>query len=309
MTGPIDYGALSLSEEKLQALVPFFTKDYGQEAFSFVKNHHRLLNYWSEGINLLPPQEADGKRRKFSFIDLVWLGIVLELRSYGMEKETIAVLKEELLVSADYATLLKTIKEKREELEMTMRESLGLTEAGIRDMLDTIVEKQREEQKQEFSLLATYVYYVIGREAPVQLLVSKEGHHQLRPIDVSDRDLPPLEEGPFATSYLTLSLNGIMRFYAALPLVTQPVKNMFLTERERQLIEETRKEGVKSLTIRFKGGRMEQLESTKQKKVPIEARLTEVLIKGGYENLVVTTEKGRIVSVEQTTKKRFDTAE
>jgi hypothetical protein len=236
----------------------------------------------------------------------VWLGIVLELRSYGMEKETIAVLKGELLLSPDYVKLLKTIEEQRSELEKTMEESLGISKAGIRDMLDTILEKQRGEQKQEFSVLATYLYFAIGRETPGLLLVSKEGHHQFHPTDLSPTDLPSLSEGLFATSYVTLSLDGIMRFYAALPLVSRPVKNLFLTHREQQLIDETRQEGIKSLTIRFKGGRMEQLESTKQKKVLLEARLSEVLLKGGYENLTISTEKGQIVYAEQTIKKRFN---
>jgi DNA-binding transcriptional MerR regulator len=305
MTQPIDFGSLLLSDEKLNALVPFFTKDYGQEAFSFVKNHQRLLNYWSEGINLLPPQESEGKRRKFSFFDLVWLGIVLELRSYGMEKETIAVLKDELFAPYDYSEMLKMMKLKRQELEEAMRTTLKLTEVGARHMVDTILEKQGELQKSGFSMLALYVNYVIGKETPLKLLVSKEGHHKVLPMDVAESELPPVEEGAYANSYLTLSLDGIMRFYAALPLVTQSVKKAFLTEREQQLIEEVRREGVKSLTIRFQDGKMEQVESTTKKKVSIEARLTEVLIKGGYENLNIITENGCIVSVEQTQKKRF----
>lgn len=306
MTDPIDYGAYVLTEEKIQALVTFFTKDYGQEAFSFVKNHHRLLHYLGEGIDLLPPQETEGKRRKFSFFDLVWLGIVLELRAYGMEKEKIAVLKEELMVTPDYAKLLKTISERRAEFEETMRASLNLTEEGTRQIIDTLLAKKQELLRQDTTLLATYLYYTVTKETPVSLLVSKDGHHQLRPMDVAESDLPPLDGGPFATSYLTLSLDGILRFYAALPLVTPSIKKVFLTEREQALIEETRKEGLKSVTVRFRNGKMEQLESTKQKKVSVEARLTEMLIKGGYEDIKITTEKGRIVSVEQTEKKRFE---
>jgi hypothetical protein len=34
-----------------------------------------------------------------------------------------------------------------------------------------------------------------------------------------------------------------------------------------------------------------------------------VLLKGGYENLTISTEKGQIVYAEQTLRKRFDTAE
>lgn len=305
MESTIDFGSLYLSQEKLDALVPFFTKDYGQEIFSFVKNHHRLLHYWGEGINLLPPQEAEGKRRRFSFFDLVWLGLVLELRDYGMEKEKIAVLKKELFAPYDYTTMLQVIKQKRRELEEQMRKSLGLTEAGARHMVDTILEKQGELQTQGYSLLATYIYYVIGREAPVNLLVSKEGHHQMVPLDVDEQALPSPSEGTFANSYLTLSLNGIMQSFASLPLVTQAIKKAFLTAREQELIAEIRKEGLKSLTVHFRGGRMETLESTSKKKVAAESRLLEVLIKGGYENLSITTEKGRIVNVEQTEKKRF----
>ncbi|RYY43443.1 MAG: hypothetical protein EOO06_19700, partial [Chitinophagaceae bacterium] len=59
-----------LSEIDIQNLAPLFLKDYSQEVMSFLSNYHRILNYWGEGVDILPLQLEEGKRRRFSFFDL-----------------------------------------------------------------------------------------------------------------------------------------------------------------------------------------------------------------------------------------------
>lgn len=64
-----------LTDIDIQSLAPLFSKDYSQEAMSFLSNYHRILNYWGEGVDILPPQLGEGKRRRFSF--LIWCGLGL----------------------------------------------------------------------------------------------------------------------------------------------------------------------------------------------------------------------------------------
>lgn len=293
------------SEQELEALVPLFLKDHTHEALSFIRNHHRVLHYWGEGVNILPPQEeGGGKRHRFSFFDLVWLGIVRELREYGMEKEKIAVLKEELLSPVDHRSIVKLMRENQKEVEALLSKSYGVADSTIKALLEEYAQKQEQVRSLGFTLLANYLYYIIGRKQPIKLLVSKEGRHRAATQTVSG-DWLVKEEGAFGTSYISISLSEIMHFFAAHSFISDSVKQLLLSQSEWALIEETRKEGLKSITIHFKDGKMQTLESTRRKKIAMEARLTEVLLKGGYENLTIATEKGQIVYAEKTTKKRF----
>src|SRR5438105_9744075 len=109
---------IKLSEEEMSDLASLlFQKDYTSDAFSFIENHRRILNYWASDINLLPFEGEEGKRRKFSFFDLVWLHIVKELRDFGMEKDKIAVLKKELLTPENHEKNVQELKKNRKELE------------------------------------------------------------------------------------------------------------------------------------------------------------------------------------------------
>jgi DNA-binding transcriptional MerR regulator len=296
----------SVTEQELEALVPLFTKDHSHEALSFIRNHHRLLHYWGDGINLLPPQDDSvGKRYRFSFFDLVWLGIVKELRDYGMEKEKIAVLRDELLSPVDHKSNLRIIREHQKELEAMLSKTYGVATSDIRALLEQYAQKQEQVRPLGFTLLATYLYAIIGQKKSLRLLISKEGHHRVAVLAV-DGTWVVDEEGLFSTSFVSISLSEVMHFFAARAFVKDSVKQTLLSPQEWQLIQETRAEGLKSVTVNFKDGKMQTLESTRKIKIPMEARLTEVLLKGGYENLTIVTEKGQIVYGEQTIKKRFD---
>jgi DNA-binding transcriptional MerR regulator len=297
--------ALFIPDEALTRLAPLFTKDYSQEVMSFLKNHHRVLHYWSEGVDILPPQLEEGKRRRFSFFDLVWLGIVRELREYGVEKEKIAVLKEELFSPVDHKVALRELKQNRKETEAQLAKVYGVATAVIKPILDEYFQKGADLQALGYSNLAIYLYNVVGTRLPYSLWVNKEGRHRLVFQNKDGALLTGDEGGPLEASYVMISLNAVVGFFAGQQMVSDTVRQTLLSPQEWQLIEETRAEGLKSVTISFKDGRMQTLESTRRKKIAMEARLLEVLLKGGYENLTIATEKGQIVYAEQTIKKRF----
>jgi hypothetical protein len=150
-----------------------------------------------------------------------------------------------------------------------------------------------------------YLYNVLGTRLPHSLWVSKEGAHRLVFQNKDGVLLTGDEGGPLEASYIMISLNAVIGFFARQQMVSDTVRQTLLSPQEWQLIEETRAAGLKSVTIGFKDGRMHTLESTRRKKIAMETRLLEVLLKGGYENLTIATEKGQIVYAEQTIKKRF----
>ncbi|RYY43365.1 MAG: hypothetical protein EOO06_19795 [Chitinophagaceae bacterium] len=291
-----------LSEIDIQSLAPLFLKDYSQEVMSFLSNYHRILNYWGEGVDILPLQLEEGKRRRFSFFDLVWLGIVRELRDFGMEKEKIAVLKSELLSPPDHKEVVKQLKQYRKEAEEILSKDYGVGSDQIRAVLDEYLSRQQDVQELSFSSLSIYIYYVVNGKSDVQLLIGKDGRHRL-----SSPDLPHLEAAygaePSSGSYICISIKEVMHFFVTLPQVKDEVKRQLFSDKEWQLLELSRKPELTSIKVSYNGdGEMKMLELTKKKKVSAEARLTEVLLKGGYERIEIQTQDGKPIFYTSTEK-------
>jgi len=292
--------AFDLSEEKLESLSLLFQKDYTTDAFSFIQNHHRIINYWGDGVNLLPPAYEEGKRRRFSFFDLIWLGIVRELREFGMEKEKIAVLKEELLNPPPHSDLIKMYRTHQKEMEALFKKSSGISTEELRGVMEIYMTRQSDIQRLAHSLLCVYLVYTLGFGTDVRILVSKTGTH-LPFYEGAGGDISFMKENNtvYQSSHLSISLRDVISFFAAMPYVKDEVKQHVLSETEWQLIEIIRDRKPREVKVKFNSEeQMTLVEVTKRKKVSVEARLTEILVKGAYETIEVVTQDGRVEYVE-----------
>lgn len=220
-----------------------------------------------------------------------------------MEKEKIAVLKGELLSPPDHREVTKLLKQYRKEAEEILSKDYGVGTGQIRAVLDEYLSRQQDVQELSFSSLSIYIYYVVNRKSDVQLLIGKDGRHRL-----SSPDLPHLSakygEGPSLGSHISISLNEVIHFFVTLPQVKDEVKKQLLSEKEWQLIEHSRKPNLSSVKVIYTGeGDMKTVEITQKKKVSVEARLTEVLLKGGYEKVEIHTNgEGSPISYSSTEK-------
>ena len=81
------------------------------------------------------------------------------------------------------------------------------------------------------------------------------------------------------------------------------MKKQLLSEKEWQLIEYSGKPELTTIKVTYNGeGDMKLVELTKKKKVSVEARLTEVLLKGGYERIEIHTNGDTPISFTSTEK-------
>lgn len=296
----------NLPEERWDELAVLFQKEYSSEALSFIQNHHRTLNYWAAGeVDLLPPLAEGEKRRRYSFFDLVWLGVVKELRDFGMEKEAIGVLKGELLTPPDHKGILKQLKTHRKEMEQLLVKDYGVGSDTFREMLEFYVGRQTEIQSLAYSSLALSIMQVVTAGIDVRILINKEGHHHALQVSEQGASLQGLSD-IYQRAHLSLSLKEVIAFFVALPQVSDTVKQKLLSEKEWQLIELVRKSALKSVKVHFNDQKeITLVEMTRKKKVSVEARLTEIIAKGGYEKIEIVTQDGKPVYLESTRKIRL----
>jgi hypothetical protein len=63
---------------------------------------------------------------------------------------------------------------------------------------------------------------------------------------------------------------------------------------------------AKSITIRFKNQKPNIIEVTQERKIYAEARLSEVMLNRGYQDIIIKTENGNIAVTNITTKKKLN---
>lgn len=281
-----------------------YQRDYTADALSFLANHSRILNYWGDGEYDLLPENTTSGRRKFSFLDLIWLGIVKELRDFGLEKENIYTLKKELLDTSDSVELVKLLHTNRQEVEQSLREQLGANTLQVKAIVEELLQKQHSLSELNFNRLYHLAMTALVKKEPVYLLVNKEGSH----CPLVEKSFTGLLSVPsftnfFRSPHLSICLNHIISFFLSKDYIKDNLKQSLFSKQEWQIIELIRKERPQSVTIYFNdGGEPESFEVTKKVYVALEARLSEIMARGGYEKLEVVTQNGKPIYAKKTKK-------
>ena len=106
------------------------------------------------------------------------------------------------------------------------------------------------------------------------------------------------------STHISISLNRVFADITNELIEDEDLKNLqILTDQELEIIDIIREKGTKKIEIHFgKDEKPELLKITKQNLLVIETRLKELILVGGYQDIKITTEKGKIVNFENTKK-------
>ncbi|MEJ6491101.1 MAG: hypothetical protein QNL60_01400 [Flavobacteriales bacterium] len=102
---------------------------------------------------------------------------------------------------------------------------------------------------------------------------------------------------------LNVSLNQILSRFLSDDGQT-PERQLFLSNEEHKLLKVMRNKpkSIISIAVMFKNGKMDLLKVESIKKVELESRLMDLIQKGDYLNIAITTENGVINSFKNTKK-------
>jgi DNA-binding transcriptional MerR regulator len=298
---------LNISEEELLRITPLlFEKDYTSTALQFLGSPARTLNYWADEPNILPVGDEAGKRRRYSFFDMIWLIVIKELRTIGMEKKALSILKEELITPIDIDSLAKKVAEERIQMEATFRNHFKLSEETIKTLFDHLNEKKKDLEQLQSTKLYAYIMYSLGQQKVVRLLINKNGNHflylesDLAGLYHVENDYPEL-----GNTYITINLSNVFTGLLCQPQIKDKFKEAFFTIEEWKLLQFLQKEKPVSIKVTYKGDRMDLLEIEKKKTIRAEARLTEIMLQKGYETIEIKSLKGNIVHCTSTEKHKL----
>lgn len=274
----------------------------------------RTMNNWMNLGLLLNKDRVENSTYRFSFVELIWLNIVRELREYGFSLEKIKKVKEVLLTPLDYMEyysnlpvedrkkIIKTLNKLPIKDEKIKKQYIESFEMGINELTS-------KKETFYFNILSAAIQNFLLIREDVKILVDIEG--RAIPFFESDKDNPAYERifeqsGFDRESYITISMNKFYRKFVQNKNYFNFVKeNQMLNENEIHILNLMREGKAKSITIRFKDEKPYMLEITRGKKIEAETRLSEVLVSGGYQDISLKTENGNIVVTNIVTKERL----
>jgi DNA-binding transcriptional MerR regulator len=265
----------------------------------------RMLNYWVEEAELLKKWKEKGWR-KFSFLEIVWLKIISDLRELGVSFEILKKLKDHLFKVPTRNEMIEAFEAKRKDIRVLL--SKGTLSGDVKYIHEIAAQlKDVARQMGDIELqpvLANMIAIIVIHRISASLIINKEGQCMVlldtfREVAVMTEDAVSLLEGP----HISIPLTNIIESFMLKDEIDKKLQKDFFSEDEWKILDILRYEKPASLTVKFDSKRKINLvEITRSKKVDLAHRLSNIILKEGYETIVLKTQKGKIVSCSQTEK-------
>lgn len=265
--------------------------------------NYRWIDHWySEGL-LLNSYEK-GKWRKFNLIEFVWLKIIIKIRDFNISLKTVKSVKD--ILDSDFTgdDLSKTPGYNSMEI---------IPQIGPSDKLQIVQKILKEEKVQKeikethFNLFEVIIMDILTLGSWYSILIDPDG--VIIPIKHSYLELfsdIPEFKNLICKSFVSISITEILRDYIIEKDIDLNNKRRLavLTEQESIVLETIRRDDLKSVIIKFDNNKkMNLLEEVKEEKIDKAARLLELIMTNGYQDITIKTQNGNIVYCENKKKK------
>lgn len=274
-------------------------KDLGIEA--------RILSHWDK-MDLLLNKNINGAWFMFSLTESFWLKIIQKLRAYNLPLETIKELKE---VLNDFTTAEQNAKINDELAEFFKSKDETMTRSEIEKFFKS---KEFFElfQKLKPTHLENILLDLIITRTDHRILINEFGVVHLYnsenyiPDDEYKRDLNEF----LGKTYLSISLFEIIK---------ELIKDLgedecseyqnILTKDEAMVLKLLNQEDISKIEITFndKTKKAETIKVTKNNSVNNFSRVQDLILRNGYHDISIKTQRGKVVQCTNTTKYKLDT--
>lgn len=263
----------------------------------------RQLNYWLNEAKLLPEYEDKGWR-KFSFLELVWLKIVNDLRDFGVDFEVLKKLYEDLFFVTSTEDLFEEIHKRKDQILSMLEKDNSKSAKLFRELTTKINEVKRIIPAEKKPLILFYIMHSITLKSPGNILIKKNGEHLFMVEKLRDYYKQNDENRAFIfESHISVSISDVIEYYILKEDMDRGIVNEILTEDEQSIINTIRKEKPESINVKFdKMGKATMIEVTRQTRVELAHRLADIILKNEYQTIVLKTQKGKIVTCTSTKK-------
>lgn len=261
---------------------------------------YRNINHWDSQGLLRTQRQEEGKWRRFSFVDYVWLRIVNNLRNLGIPIFLITRLKEEVFTDLSIGAVVDFYKANPEIIEKLPEEQrtelmLYLNGKGSKS----------EEEAVGITLFELLICETIINKVPVSLLLFEDGSFMPwyeGATEIYTRE--DLDKKMFDT-HVTVSLSKLIKEFLVdeKSVFVLPKLPIFETN-EVKLLEMISSGEYQTITINYKNKKIKSVELVKAQDV--KKKIVDIITENAYQDILIRTHKGMITTIKNTIKMQFD---
>jgi len=269
---------------------------------------NRWITHWDEK-GLLPGEYNFGAKRRFDLIGYVWLQIIKKLRAFGLPLSSIKKVKEVLFPSISPLELYKT-NETFRQIWLMQAEQDGKTEKELLELLSdpSFIENL---ESVELNLLEGLVLQVLIEKVHTSLMITEEGEVGVwsnSPLARGTQSLDEIYSYFMSKSFVSISISEILAdFILEKDIELTAGKMRILSNQESEILSILRDKpkSVKKIELIYNDSKIERTNITRTVEVKSEKDLLHLIMKHGYQSIKLHTEKGKVVSCEETIKKKL----
>ncbi len=259
-------------------------------------------NYIDRGVKT--PKGGTHKASRTNLVFLTWLMIIVDLKELGLANKKLHKVKDYLFEEFDIVenlsfeinkeNLLNELEkfdfvDKEIKTKLTKKISSGAFINGVKD------------KSVSRMFLTIFKMIITGRD--IQLYIDGTGETMfIDEFELSKEEINDLSYD----SKIILPLKKYLLFfigeYADIDFLR---RSKILNDKEVYILTELKRNDIISFTVKFHNGNPNTYEVKSLRKTDISARLSEVLLKGGFEDIVLKTKEGNIYYSEYTKKTKL----
>jgi DNA-binding transcriptional MerR regulator len=267
----------------------------------------RILHHWDK-MDLLINRNPTGATYTFNLAESFWLKLIQKLRAYNLPLELIKQLKDELCILPKAEELAKIDDN---AMEFMISQDNTLTRKDIENIFKS-ADFLEFVSKIKPTLLENILLDLILTRSDLRILLNENGEVFLFNYERSN----PNEEYKqklsdfLGKTYLSISLFDIIKDLISFLGEDECSENQnILSKDEAMVLKLLKQDDISKIEITFndKTKKAETIKVTKNNSVNNFSRVQDLILRNGYQDISIKTQKGKVVQCTNTTKYKLDT--
>lgn len=283
-------------------LEEMYTQEFTLKNLSNYGVNARHLQYWQDHGLLLNEERKTNENHKFNFVELIWIQIICELRIFNFPITKIKIVRDTLFHRKsliEFAGFKEgdNIKEFIYKLFPKLREYNTKFDGKEAMKLFSNMTKNAT-----FPMLGILLYEFINDRKNYNIIIFSNGELTLLPSDDNPETIEIMKKIE-DKAYMSIPMMKMMSQFTWETSNKEFILNYrLLNKKELQILQLIKLNDFDSIKISFKNKEPYLIEATENIKVSMDARISEIMLKRGYETLEIKTSEGNIVYSPKTTK-------
>lgn len=215
---------------------------------------YRTINHW-ENEGIISNLRSEGGWRKYSYMDVIWLMIIKELRNFGYGLNEIKTVRNELITGYNRC---------------------------------------------EYGELEFYSALCFTRRVPCNVLIFSNKKAEVATIyEIIDTFV---NRG--LLNNISINLNSILiGLFPSVNLVPEFKNFLEFTNRESQILDSIRMDGVEQVEIKFEDGQPDHVNINKSESPNV--KVSDLLMKDAFQSITIETHRGKVTKQKRIIKKKL----